>query len=237
MSSEYKFTRVFDETATQTSIFEETCLPLLAPILRQDNYKALILSHGATKSGKTHSTMGSSGQAGIIPRTLKVLFDSIAKSTQDINTPTQYRPFRVHDVEFNIDERRDSETIESIRAMDTNLATWIQKLALSPLEFNAGDLLVENQSSRNPQGTSCLFMTNRISTFQRFMSSLAYMSSPCFYYSLDSVFARRHELFDLDIMRRDLLGEDLRSFGSAIRATRTIYQLNRHETSSAVPDN
>ncbi|KAG0295955.1 hypothetical protein BGZ96_010486 [Linnemannia gamsii] len=151
MSSEYKFTRVFDETATQSSLFEETCLPLLTPILRQDNYKALVFSHGVTKSGKTHSTLGSSGQAGIIPRTLKVLFDSIAKSAQDINTPTHYRPFRVHDVEINIDERKDSETIEFIRALDNNLATWIQKLALDPLEFNAGDLLVEDRSSKNPQ--------------------------------------------------------------------------------------
>ncbi|KAH7057604.1 P-loop containing nucleoside triphosphate hydrolase protein, partial [Linnemannia elongata] len=100
-SSEYKFTRVFDESATQSSIFEETCLPLLTPILRQDNYKALLFSHGATKSGKTHSIIGSPGQTGIIPRTLKVLFDSIAESSQDVSTPTQYRPFRVHDVEIN----------------------------------------------------------------------------------------------------------------------------------------
>lgn len=153
-SSEYKFTRVFDESATQSSIFEETCLPLLTPILRQDNYKALIFSHGVTKSGKTHSIIGSSGQAGIIPRTLKVLFDSIAESSQDVNTPTQYRPFRVHDVEINIDERRDNEAMESIRTLDSNLVTWIQKLAIDPLDFNVRDLLVETPSNRNPQVVS-----------------------------------------------------------------------------------
>ncbi|KAF9548435.1 hypothetical protein EC957_006651 [Mortierella hygrophila] len=153
-TSEYKFTRVFDESATQSRIFEETCLPLLTPLLRQDNYKALIFSHGVTKSGKTHSTIGSPGQAGIIPRTLKVLFDSIAESSQDVNTPTQYRPFRVHDVEINVDERRDNEAMKSIRALDSNLATWFQYLAIDPLDFNIGDLLVENSSNRNSQVVS-----------------------------------------------------------------------------------
>ncbi|KAF8927669.1 hypothetical protein BGZ47_001995 [Haplosporangium gracile] len=153
-SSEYKFTRVFEESATQSRIFEEICLPLLMPILRQDNYKALVFSHGVTKSGKTHSIIGSSGQAGIIPRSLKVLFDSIAESSQDVNTPTLYRPFRVHDVEINVDERKDNEIIKSIRTLDGNLATWIQKLAIDPFDFNLEDLLVENQSNRNPQVVS-----------------------------------------------------------------------------------
>ncbi|KAG9071971.1 hypothetical protein KI688_006190 [Linnemannia hyalina] len=153
-TSEYKFTRVFDESATQSRIFEETCLPLLTPLFRQDNYKALIFSHGVTKSGKTHSTIGSPEQAGIIPRTLKVLFDSIAESSQDVNTPTQYRPFRVHDVEINVDERRDNEAMKSIRALDSNLATWFQYLAIDPLDFNIRDLLVENPSNRNSQVVS-----------------------------------------------------------------------------------
>ncbi|KAG0267887.1 hypothetical protein BGZ95_002721 [Linnemannia exigua] len=153
-SSEYKFTRVFDELTTQSKIFEESCLPLLTPMLLQDNYKALVFSHGVTKSGKTHSIVGAPGQAGIIPRALEVLFDSIAGCPQETNTSTQYRPFRVHDVEINVDELEDNNPMASIRTLDRNLATWIHKLALEPIDINAGGILAENQSTEKDQAVS-----------------------------------------------------------------------------------
>ncbi|KAF9134585.1 hypothetical protein BGW39_006525 [Mortierella sp. 14UC] len=153
-SSEYKFTRVFDESMTQSSVFETSCLPLLSPVLLENNYKGLIFSHGVTKSGKTHSLVGSPGQAGIIPRALEILFHSIARCSQESNTSTQYRPFRVHDVEINADEPGDNRAMKSIRALDRNLATWIQKLALEPVDMNADDLLSENQNTKNDQVVS-----------------------------------------------------------------------------------
>ncbi|KAG0375631.1 hypothetical protein BGX24_008851 [Mortierella sp. AD032] len=153
-SSEYKFTKVFDESTTQSSVFEESCLPLLAPVLLQDNYKALVFSHGATKSGKTHSIVGAPGQAGIIPRALEVLFNSIARCQQETNTSTQYRPFRVHNVEINVDEPEDNCAMASIRALDRNLATWIDKLALEPIDISVDGLMTENQSTAKDQAVS-----------------------------------------------------------------------------------
>ncbi|KAF9905685.1 hypothetical protein EC991_001359 [Linnemannia zychae] len=150
-SSEYKFTRVFDESATQSSVFETSCLPQLSPLLLENNYKGLIFSHGATKSGKTHSLVGSSGQAGIIPRALEVLFNSIARCSQETNTSAQYRPFRVHDVEINADEPGDNRPLKSLRALDRNLATWIQKLALVPVDMDADDLSSESRNAKNDQ--------------------------------------------------------------------------------------
>jgi hypothetical protein len=63
-------------------------------------------------------------------------------------------------VEINTDEPGDNRAMKSIRALDRNLATWIQKLALEPVDINADGLLSENQSTKIDQGMHGKFDTS-----------------------------------------------------------------------------
>ncbi|KAF9562018.1 hypothetical protein EC968_005421 [Mortierella alpina] len=99
--SKYTFTKVFDPAATQSDVFKDTCAPLLTPLLKEDNYNAVLFAYGVSASGKTHSIIGSNipDQAGILPRALAVLFKSIEATTTDSGEASQYRPVGYRDVE------------------------------------------------------------------------------------------------------------------------------------------
>ncbi|KAF9277546.1 hypothetical protein BGZ68_009227 [Mortierella alpina] len=99
--SKYTFTKVFDPTATQTDVFKDTCAPLLTPLLREDDYSAVLFAYGVSASGKTHSIIGSNipKQAGILPRALDVVFKSIKANATDSGEASQYRPVGYRDVE------------------------------------------------------------------------------------------------------------------------------------------
>lgn len=76
-SATYNFSRVFEPDTNQSKFFETTTLPLIADVLNGRN--ALIFAYGVTNSGKTYTVHGGkkAGSAGILPRTLDVVFNSI----------------------------------------------------------------------------------------------------------------------------------------------------------------
>jgi kinesin family protein 18/19 len=49
----YAFDRVFDDTTTQSDVYEATTKPLLDSVL--DGYNATVFAYGATGCGKTHT--------------------------------------------------------------------------------------------------------------------------------------------------------------------------------------
>lgn len=49
----FAFDRVFDETTTQSDVYEATTKPLLDSVL--DGYNATVFAYGATGCGKTHT--------------------------------------------------------------------------------------------------------------------------------------------------------------------------------------
>ena len=77
----HTFTRVFqpqhDRTAAQSEFFADTTLPLVSDLL--DGVNGLIFTYGVTNSGKTYTVQGSNraGEAGILPRALCVVLNSI----------------------------------------------------------------------------------------------------------------------------------------------------------------
>jgi kinesin family member 20 len=77
-SSIYTFSHVFPPKTTQSDFFTKTTLPLVRDVLSGQN--ALLFTYGVTNSGKTYTVQGGSkdGSAGILPRTLDVMFNSIA---------------------------------------------------------------------------------------------------------------------------------------------------------------
>ena len=76
-ASIYTFSHVFPPATTQSDFFGKTTLPLVRDALEGQN--GLLFAYGVTNSGKTHTIQGGSGEgsAGIIPRTLDVIFNSI----------------------------------------------------------------------------------------------------------------------------------------------------------------
>ena len=82
--TKYKFSRVFDgaseaamgKPAAQCAFFEQTTLPLVKDLL--DGKNSLVFTYGVTNSGKTYTVQGGeqSGEAGILPRAIDVVFNS-----------------------------------------------------------------------------------------------------------------------------------------------------------------
>lgn len=76
-SATYTFSHIFPPETTQSDFFIKTTLPLVRDALQGQN--ALLFTYGVTNSGKTYTIQGGTqeGSAGILPRSLDVLFNSI----------------------------------------------------------------------------------------------------------------------------------------------------------------
>lgn len=76
-ASIYTFSHVFPPDTQQPSFFSKTTLPLVRDVLEGRN--GLLFTYGVTNSGKTYTIQGGNtqGSAGILPRTLDVIFNSI----------------------------------------------------------------------------------------------------------------------------------------------------------------
>ena len=76
-SSVYTFSRVFPPDTTQQEFFTKTTLPLVKDLLYGQS--GLLFTYGVTNSGKTYTVQGGTEKAtaGILPRTLDVIFNSI----------------------------------------------------------------------------------------------------------------------------------------------------------------
>jgi hypothetical protein len=76
--SNYTFSHVFPPSTSQSEFFTSTTLPLVRDLL-VDGQNGLLFAYGVTNSGKTYTVQGGNeeGSAGILPRTLDVIFNSI----------------------------------------------------------------------------------------------------------------------------------------------------------------
>ncbi|KAH7883877.1 kinesin-domain-containing protein, partial [Phlebopus sp. FC_14] len=94
-SSIYKFSHVFPPSTQQAVFFTKTTLPLVQALLNGQN--GLLFAYGVTNSGKTYTIQGGHepGSAGILPRTLDVVFNSV----EGLHNDGHYRPVRLHGVE------------------------------------------------------------------------------------------------------------------------------------------
>ncbi|XP_050413395.1 kinesin-like protein KIF20A, partial [Patella vulgata] len=74
-SHKFTFSRIFDEDTTQKEFFDDTMLNLVRDFI--DGQNCLVFTYGVTSSGKTYTIQGKQSDAGILPRALDVLFNSI----------------------------------------------------------------------------------------------------------------------------------------------------------------
>ena len=73
----YTFSHIFPPATQQSEFFQKTTLPLVKDVL--EGQSGLLFTYGVTNSGKTYTIQGGEeeGSAGILPRTLDVVFNSI----------------------------------------------------------------------------------------------------------------------------------------------------------------
>ncbi|KAK7041945.1 hypothetical protein VNI00_008927 [Paramarasmius palmivorus] len=95
-TSTYTFSHIFPSATTQSEFFEKTTLPLVRDALHGQS--GLLFTYGVTNSGKTYTVQGGSTEdsAGILPRTLDVIFNS----TDGLQSNSKYRPVRLMGVEL-----------------------------------------------------------------------------------------------------------------------------------------
>lgn len=102
-SSLYTFSHVFPPDTTQSDFFAKTTLPLVQDVLQGQN--GLLFTYGVTNSGKTYTVQGGNkqGSAGILPRTLDVIFNSI----EGLQGDGKYQPVRLYGIEPSDDKDND----------------------------------------------------------------------------------------------------------------------------------
>jgi hypothetical protein len=100
------FHHVFEEGATQETIFEHTTLPLINEVFKGRN--CLLFAYGLSGSGKTYSMTGEPQNAGIIPRSLDVIFNNIMhlQAEKFVFKPDKMNRFEVQSEEDARKERQ-----------------------------------------------------------------------------------------------------------------------------------
>ena len=71
----FKFNKIYDENVTQEQLFKDSAMNLVQDFLMCKN--TLVFTYGATSAGKTYTMLGTVKDAGLIPRSLDVLFNSL----------------------------------------------------------------------------------------------------------------------------------------------------------------
>jgi len=75
MLQKFKFNKIYDTSTTQDHLFRDSALNLVQDFLLSKN--TLVFTYGATSAGKTYTMLGTVGDAGLIPRSLDCLFNSL----------------------------------------------------------------------------------------------------------------------------------------------------------------
>ncbi|KAI8335821.1 kinesin motor domain-containing protein [Chlamydoabsidia padenii] len=109
-SDQYQFTKVFTNNTNQKQLFEETTLPLLQSFLHGDN--ALIFAYGVTNSGKTYTMLGNETDAGIVPRTIQCLFDTLQdRLCQALLKPVMHGTVQAYELGSNYNDEHENRSI------------------------------------------------------------------------------------------------------------------------------
>ncbi|GJJ09537.1 hypothetical protein Clacol_003760 [Clathrus columnatus] len=108
----YTFTKVFLPETRQSEFFVNTGLPPIRDLFNGQN--GLLFTYGVTNSGKTYTIQGgiNKGSAGLLPRTLDVIFNSL----EGLHSEAPLRPIRLAGIEYDNDDNESASS--SLTAVD-----------------------------------------------------------------------------------------------------------------------
>ncbi|NWQ97547.1 KI20B protein, partial [Burhinus bistriatus] len=105
----FTFSQVFGPETTQEEFFEGTMKQPVQDFL--DGYNRLIFTYGVTNAGKTYTFQGIKDDAGILPRTMDMLFKSIQGK---LYTAMDLKPHRCRDyIKLTKDQVREETAIKN----------------------------------------------------------------------------------------------------------------------------
>lgn len=121
------FSQVFGDDTTQKEIFHVVALPLVINLINGEN--SLLFTYGVTGSGKTYTMTGDINNAGIMPRCLDILFNSIinCQAKKFVFKPDKLNGFDVQSEmdaqldrqnEFHLDYMTNGKCKPGIQTMD-----------------------------------------------------------------------------------------------------------------------
>ncbi|KAE8280969.1 Kinesin-like protein KIF20B [Larimichthys crocea] len=88
----FQFSQVYGPETTQGELFQGTVKDLVKDVLEGGN--SLVFTYGVTNAGKTFTFLGPDADAGVLPRSLDVIFSSI---DERVFTETTVKPHRCHE--------------------------------------------------------------------------------------------------------------------------------------------
>ncbi|XP_071144826.1 kinesin-like protein KIF20B isoform X2 [Mytilus edulis] len=136
----FKFSRIFDSVTTQKDFFNETMLGLVKDFI--DGQNCLVFTYGVTSSGKTYTIQGKPKDAGILPRALDVLFNSINGKQWPNNN---LKPKMFMDVTRLSAEQAAQEV--KIKERTLKMVTFDEPDVMSLLGDDASDLSIINNTT------------------------------------------------------------------------------------------
>ena len=75
----FTFDRTFGPASTQEDVFDEVSMLVQSAL---DGYRVSIFAYGQTGSGKTHTMIGDPNDEGIIPRSVRQIFETAEKDSE-----------------------------------------------------------------------------------------------------------------------------------------------------------
>lgn len=98
-ATQFAFKGVFDEAASQKTVFQRAGLPLVRELL--DGKNGLLFTYGVTGSGKTHTMQGTTEDGGVMARAIDVIFNSVEErmvTRKFMLVPDQTNDFQINSV-------------------------------------------------------------------------------------------------------------------------------------------
>uniref|UniRef100_A0A668ASG9 Kinesin family member 20Ba n=1 Tax=Myripristis murdjan TaxID=586833 RepID=A0A668ASG9_9TELE len=102
----FQFSQVYGPDTTQRELFEGTVKGLVRDVLEGGN--SLVFTYGVTNAGKTFTFLGPDGDAGILPRSLNVIFSSIEER---VYTQMSIKPHRCREFVRLTKEQQAEEAV------------------------------------------------------------------------------------------------------------------------------
>ncbi|KAH9509612.1 hypothetical protein Btru_044008 [Bulinus truncatus] len=137
-SQKFTFSKIFNEDTSQTQFFNETMLDMTKDFIAGQN--SLVFTYGVTSSGKTYTIQGQPQDAGILPRCLDVIFNSInGKQIPSLTLkPKMFTDVvRLSPEEMALEKRIKDKTLRLSASEDTAVKTLLGEEMESALSDTA----------------------------------------------------------------------------------------------------
>ncbi|KAG7155973.1 kinesin-like protein KIF20-like [Homarus americanus] len=136
LNQKFTFSHIYGPSTTQKEIFDNSTLGLVKDFINGQN--CLLFTYGATNSGKTYTVQGTPTDAGILPRTLDVLFNTVGQHQylkNDLKPKHFCGVMRLEDKDMQIEEERK----ENIFKIGTELNSTFSQSIMSLSKLSTSD--------------------------------------------------------------------------------------------------